>query len=253
MIIIGEGRVGGGLKRRAERLGVPATVISRSSNWDVIDPAGGGPILVCTNAGDLAAVIQSTPEPRLDDLVFVQNGMLDTFLETRGREGNTRGLLYFAVPTRGIEPRPGGESVFSGPHADSMATLFHALELGAESVTKQDFSNEMASKLIWNCVFGLLCDVFESTVGAICDENRDAVQGLVAELVTVANAGIHTTLDAEITTASLINYSMSISTYRGALKQWQWRNGWFTDAAQRLRINTPLHDQFLVGRRPDGR
>ena len=253
MIIVGNGRVGGSLKRKANRLGVPATLVSRNSGWESIDIEEGGPIMVCTNADDLAGVLEATPGQRRGDLVFVQNGMLDTFLDAEGCGGNTRGLLYFAAPARGIEPQPGGVSIFSGPHALAMVEFFQALELEARSVPPLDFANEMASKLIWNCVFGLLSDTLNLPVGEICRLHRSTVETVTDELVSVCNAGIQTTLRTNETVEGLVAYSMSIPNYQGALKQWRWRNGWFAESAQRLGIETPTHDKFLVGRRPDGR
>jgi len=228
-------------------------VVSRSSGWAEVRPTVSGPILVCTNADDLEDIIHSTPADRLRDLVFIQNGMLDTFLAQHGCQGNTRGLLYFAVPKRGLEPQPGEESVFSGPHAETMTRLFASLDLAARGVVRSEFSNEMASKLIWNCVFGLLCDVFDQPVGWVCTEERGAVDALVAELVEVVNRGIGTTIKANPTSDDLVSYSMSIPSYQGTLKQWVWRNGWFVEAADRLKFKTPIHDEFLVGRRPVGR
>ena len=74
---------------------------------------------------------------------------------------------------------------------------------------------------IWNCVFGLLSDVIDRLVGTICVEHRVSVDGLVAELVAVRNAGIQTTLEASTTSEDLVAYSMSIPEYQGALKQWE--------------------------------
>jgi ketopantoate reductase len=253
MIIIGQGRVGGGLIRRADRVGVATKPVTRTAGWSQIRGDGAGPILVCTNADDLACVIDATPEQRRQDLVFVQNGMLNTHLKELGRAANTRGLLYFAVPTRGVEPEPGGESIFTGPHAESMANWFHAIELAADAVSADAFSNEMASKLIWNCVFGLLCDVHDAPVGRICSHHRDAVDALAQELISVINAGIHTSLEPQATILDLVAYSESIPDYQGTLKQWPWRNGWFVNTAKTLGRPTPIHDDFLLGRRPDGR
>ena len=253
MIIIGSGRVGGGLKLRADRVGVAATMVSRRDGWAAVRADESGPILVCVNAGDLGNILDSTPTARHDDLVFIQNGMLDTFLSDRRLAANSRGLLYFAVPKRGVEPQPGGPSIFAGLHANAMVAFFQSIELEAQAVSKSEFSNEMATKLIWNCVFGLLCEVLDIPVGQICTDHRAAIDSLVEELVTVANVGIDTSLDAATTSDSLVAYSNSIPNYQGALKQWEWRNGWFVDAAKRLNIVTPTHHKFLVGRRPVGR
>ena len=149
--------------------------------------------------------------------------MLDTFLTREGLSDSTRGLLYFAVPKRGLEPQPGGASIFSGPHAEVM-TEFFELDLEARCVSRQDFSNEMASKLIWNCVFGLLSDVIDRPVGTICVEHRVSVDGLVAELVSICNAGIQTTLEANATSEDLSRTRCRFPNTKAlSLKQWKER------------------------------
>ncbi len=250
MIIVGQGRVGQGLSRRAERSGVPHHLVSRTEGWSAIEPTGHGPILVCTNAGDLAAVVEKTPNRRREDLVFIQNGMLENALQALGCGENTRGLLYFAASQRGAEIEPGGDSIFTGTHALSLANWFHAVELGADEVTRAEFMNEMASKLIWNCTFGLLCDVHNVSVGVLVEHHRTQVDILIAELCTVANASIQTTLLPARVSEELCDYSRSIASYQGTLKQWKWRNGWFVDASAASGIQTPVHDALLKGRRP---
>jgi ketopantoate reductase len=250
MIIIGQGRVGSGLSRRAERNRVPHQVVTRDDGWSAIESEGDGPILVCTNAGDISEVVGRTPIGRRPDLVFIQNGMLNTALFSLDCDLNTRGLLYFAASSRGAEIEPGGESIFTGPHAMSMVNWFHAIELGADEVSVSAFSNEMASKLIWNCTFGLLCDVHNVSVDRLVEEHRVEVDTLIAELCGVANRVIGTNLVEEDVSAELCQYSRSIAGYQGSLKQWEWRNGWFRSAAQERAIPCPVHERLLVGRAP---
>ena len=247
MIIIGNGRVGGALNRRANAAGEPSTVISRSSGWDILEsPDAHGPILVTTNAGDLEQVIAQVPSCRHKELAFTQNGMIDDVLRKHGLEGNTRGLLYFAVPKRGADISPGGASIFTGPYADSVTDWFQQVDLDANEVQKEHFRNEMFSKLIWNCVFGLMCDVYDCTVGELVGSRRSMIDELVAELSQVANFRGNATLNASETSDSLCEYSMSIPGYQGALKQWEWRNGWFVQATVNLEEETPRHHELLL-------
>ena len=220
------GRVGRGLKELSEAHGSEVQGISRDAGWDQIDPTGSGPILVCVNAGDLGSVIDRVPEPRRADLVFIQNGMLDTFLDECGCGGNTRGLLYFAVPSLGAAVQPGGPSIFTGRHSEAVVHWFRGIGLEAQVVDRLQFSNEMASKLIWNCTFGLLCDVHDESVDSLVAKHRDDVGLLVSDLVQIANGAIGTTLGAADTAEQLCAYSNSIPGYRATLKQWRWRNGW---------------------------
>jgi hypothetical protein len=245
MIVIGMGRVGQGIRRCAERNGVRLHSIDRENGWEALGTENAGPVLVTTNAGDLVDVVGRVPSERLADLVFVQNGMIDSVLAGLGLSENTRGLLYFAVPSRGLDPQPGGDSIFCGPHADSMCNWFHAIELGADAVSGDEFQAEMMSKLIWNCVFGLLCDVHQCSVGTLVGNHRADVDALIGELVQVSNGGAGTRLSKAEVSDALCAYSMSISEYTGTLKQWNWRNGWFVDASAALATETPFHTELL--------
>ena len=51
---------------------------------------GPGPILVCTRNDDLGAIVEATPPERRKDLVFLQNGMLQPWLDAKGLGTNTQ-------------------------------------------------------------------------------------------------------------------------------------------------------------------
>ena len=50
-----------------------------------------GPIYVCTRNDDLEAIIEKTPVNRREDLVFLQNGILSPYLQSKGLLMNTQG------------------------------------------------------------------------------------------------------------------------------------------------------------------
>jgi hypothetical protein len=243
------GRVGRGLRSLAEGAGAEVQPVCRELGWETIEAGGTGPILVCVNAGDLEAVIDGVPRERRPDLVFVQNGMLDTFLDGRGCARNTRGLLYFAVPSLGAAVQPGGASIFTGEHSEAIVHWFRLIGLEADVVDRMKFGNQMASKLIWNCTFGLLCDVYDEPVDLVVERHRDDVGVLVSELIQISNRSIGTTLNASETTEHLCTYSASLQGYRATLKQWTWRNGWFVEAAMRLGHAGQIHRDQLAERR----
>ena len=56
-----------------------------------------GPIYVCTRNNVLDDIVAMTPEERRQDLVFMQNGMLEPWLASKGLEDNTQCLIYMAV------------------------------------------------------------------------------------------------------------------------------------------------------------
>ena len=250
MIIVGNGRVGGGLYRRAQSRSVRVHMVSRTDGHGYIDERPDVPILVCTNAGDLRELIDTIPYDRRPSLIFVQNGMIDPALDETGCGACTRGLLYFAAATRGAEIEPGGSSIFTGPNAQYAVDWFHAIGLEAGVVSPNSFAADMASKLIWNCTFGLLCDVYQTSVGVLVDQHRDEVDQLISELCMVATEGIGCQLDSAQVSTDLCAYSLRIADYRGALKQWEWRNGWFVDSAETLGLSTPIHLELLKRRDP---
>ena len=245
MIILGNGRVGGSLYRRAQNRNIEVQLLDRTTSRAHLSQYTDTPILVCTNADDIAGVVATIPPDSLQSLVFVQNGMIDPVLDELGCGRATRGLLYFAVPTRGSAIEPGGVSVFTGPLAQRVVDWFGAVELDANVVSSATFSAEMASKLIWNCTFGLLCDVHQRSVGVLVEHHRDEVDRLVTELCMVASAALGCPLDPVKISDDLCAYSLSIHGYRGALKQWKWRNGWFVEVATRLQMATPTHSHLL--------
>ena len=111
-IVIGAGRIGTAFSAAAG-----CALITRERGWFVLDEPAGDPIAVCVRNDDLGAVLAAVPKHRWPDLVFVQNGMIDPWLEDHGLEGNTRGLLFFAVATRG-----GADDDCSGAVAGGSAT-----------------------------------------------------------------------------------------------------------------------------------
>jgi hypothetical protein len=65
------------------------------SSRESVIPVDGqiGPIYICTRNDDLESIIEKTPMNRREDLVFLQNGMLASFLQEKGLEKNTQGIL----------------------------------------------------------------------------------------------------------------------------------------------------------------
>lgn len=57
------------------------------------------PIYVCVPEDEVAAVIDSCPPEKREDLVFMQNGCLEPLLKSRGlcRGEQTQATLYFHI------------------------------------------------------------------------------------------------------------------------------------------------------------
>lgn len=247
LIVIGAGRIGTALADRSQKsTREPFVLVDRQRGWDQIDPERSGPILLAVRNDDLAAVLERVPEQRRADLVFVQNGMLRPWLEERRLATNTRGLLFMAVPSVGAAIEPGGESPFWGPHAAAMVEEFAALDLPAKVVDERTFTEIELEKLIWNCAFGLFCQVLDCDVGAVVEQHRSRLRLLVSEMLAVGGPALGVTLELDPLMERLCEYSRSIPSYRGAVKDWAWRNGWFVTTARKQKKRMPTHDMLLL-------
>lgn len=247
VIVIGAGRIGTALAGRQDDQGRQRFVlVDRARGWEQIDADAKGPIVLAVRNDDLTAVLERVPRSRHGDLVFVQNGMLRPWLQDRGLSGATRGLLFMAVPTVGAAIEPGGESPFWGPHADAMVEAFTAVALPAKVVDARAFAAIELEKLIWNCAFGLFCQAFDCDVGTVVEQHRPRLKLLVAELLAVGGPALAVSLELDPLVERLCEYSRSIPRYRGAVKEWPWRNGWFVSTARARKIRTPTHDMLLL-------
>jgi len=246
--LVGAGRIGGALARAAGARRLPHHVVRRDAGWDALRE-GTGPVLVTVRNDDLDAVVARVPEARRDDLVFIQNGMLRDWQAAAGLSHATRGLLFFAVPSRGAPIEVGGPSPFTGPHAAAVVEFMTAIEVPAEVVDAAAFARVELEKLVWNAAFGLLCERFEASVGTLVEAHADVTTALCGELLDVGARKLGLPLDAaarEGMIARLLAYSRSIAGYRGAVKEWPWRNGWFVAAADAIGVATPCHTALLA-------
>lgn len=244
--IIGAGRVGQALQRRAEEAGVAGVLVSRTAGWEGLEGPAGRPILVTTRNDDLAGAVARVPAHRRADLVFIQNGMIRPLLGTLGLAQATRGILYFAVPARGDDLTVGDPSPFTGPAAQAVVTWLAALGVPANPVSAAAFAEVELEKLLWNCVFGLLCQAKSATVGQVCEAHGEELAALTAELLAVGQEALGTELAPEPLLARMCAYSRSIPTYRGAVKEWAYRNGWFVDLAKTSGHALPVHARLLA-------
>lgn len=228
--IVGSGRIGTALAQMGD-----AIVIRRGEAI----PANDGPIYVCTRNDDLDAVVEATPPARREDLVFVQNGMLRSWLASRDLQDNTQALIYFAVQKLRDKPVDGGGTVAWGKWALALTERLQSVGLDCKVVDRGTFDRQMIEKLLWNCIFGLLSQRYAASVGEVVDRHADDVEALVGELAPIAERTLKLQLESGVT-QRLCDYSKSVADYRGAVKELPWRNGWFLDIER-----TPLHVRWL--------
>ncbi|MFN7144104.1 MAG: ketopantoate reductase family protein [Myxococcota bacterium] len=249
LVVVGAGRVGSAFVRAAEGLGVPVEIVGRAGGVAGGPPPAPGshPILVCTRADDLEDVLARTPDERRRDLVFVQNGMIAPLLARHGLAGNTQGLVYFAATSRQGPIEPGAPSLFHGPHAAAIVAMLDAAGIPARVVPDREaFAREVATKLAWNLVFGLLGERFGETVGESATRRRDLVETLAAEAAPVLSRALGAEVPVAPLVERLVAYSLGIPTFRASVKELRWRNGWLAEAARAANIATPLHDRLLA-------
>ncbi len=249
MVVIGAGRIGTALSTLGRMKDQPVQLVNRTGGWTALDGPAGNPVLVATRNNDLAEVIGKTPAPRRADLVFVQNGMIQPLLASRGLEEATRGLLFFAVPTRGALPTLGPASPFHGRHAEAVVRFLRVLGLPSEVVSEEAFAAVELEKLIWNCALGLLCQAHNATVGEVVDKHGDDLRAVVTELHAVGQTALELKVPLEPLLQRIQSYSVSIRHYRGAVKEVRWRNGWFRREADRRSLSMPQHEALWRGLR----
>jgi hypothetical protein len=240
-IVIGEGRIGTVFSRAAG-----CALVTRHRGWYVLDEPAGDPIAVCVRNDDLGAVLTAVPKHRWADLVFVQNGMIDPWLEDHGLEGNTRGLLFFAVATRGGAAEPGGISRFTGAHANAMALWLESLGLRAEVIGRRAFSAVMLEKLIWNTAFGLLCERHGVGVGVILEQQGAELAALSRELNAVGRAALGHRPRRRRAARRPARLRRQHPGHRAGVKEWPWRGGWFDESARVYRVEVPTFDALVA-------
>jgi hypothetical protein len=225
LTIVGAGRVGQVLARCGA--GQEPRLVRRGEAIKALS----GPVVVCVRNDQLQGFLENVHlEP--SRLVFVQNGVLEI------PEGSTQGILYFAAPKPDGVAVAGGTSFFYGPLAARMVALLKAGGLPAEELQAEDFKRELAIKLGWAVVFGLLGEVFQEKVGESL--GRKEVEMLAEELSLVFSKAL-----APVTPELLIErwraYSMGIPHWEARIKDRPWRNGWVEQQAAAAGISCPLH------------
>lgn len=229
--VVGKGRIGLMLKSLLPE----AHMVGRA------DPIPSGhPIIVATRCDDLDDVIARVSKEGREKLIFVQNGMLHSWNVTNGLENTTQALMYVAVSSRGSEPVDGGRTVVTGPHAEFFCSILRKGGFLCRSISQEEYQAELVEKFVWNCGFGLLCQHFSCTVGEVVRDYKEEANILLWELASDTSTLMDCSIDEGVC-ERLCAYSESIFSYRGAVKEWKWRNGWLWD-----RKKGAQHQRYLL-------
>ncbi len=247
LLIVGRGRIGSLFADLAAAQGLAHRALSRADLPGPLGEPGAGPALVCTRNDDLDGLLPLVHPSRHAHLVFVQNGMLRPWLEARGLQGATQGLLYVAVPRVGAPPEPGGESLLWGPHAEVVAALLQRGGVAARATTDAaEYARASAYKFSWNAAFGLIGQATGLPVGAVAEREPEAVRALCAEMAPVLGAALGVDLDGAHMAEHGLAYARRIPAYKASLKEWRWRNGWLVEEARARGVALPEHAGWLA-------
>ena len=235
-IIIGGGRIGSALSD----MGVPGDVVVRRGEPIPLEPAT-GPIYISTRNDDLDAIVEATPPHRREDLVFMQNGMLGKFLDSKGLSANTQILLYLAVAKLGEKPidgiteyNPEGLTAATGKWAGAFAARLAKGDLKCRALDGDLYTAAMLEKHVWICSFMLTGALNGGiTVGEVESQHSDQLRAFVEELCAAGEVRLGVKLPPGVFDR-LAAYGRSVAHFPTAVKEFEWRNGWFyaiTEAA----------------------
>ena len=251
-LIVGGGRIGSLLYDLNDKQDV-----FNNKRTDTV-AEGSGPIYVCTRNADLENIIETCPESRREDLVFLQNGVLTKYLETKGLADNTQGLIYFAVSKKGeaaidgiTDLNPDGLTAVTGKWASDFAARLQKGNLKCHILDKPAWTVAMLEKHIWICAFMAVGAKHGGcTVGEVEGKHNAEVRALIAELGRAAAEESRVAFPAGVADR-LCAYARSVSHFPTALKEFEWRNGWFTDVTfkavtRMLPDPCPLHSEIMT-------
>lgn len=240
--IIGGGRIGNLLEKGGESI-----LLKRGDSISAENE--GTPILIATRNDSLEKIIEECPENRLKDLVFLQNGYLDGFLEEKGLADNTQSLLYLSVPALGAEPvdgvtsvSPEGLTAATGIHAQALADRLAALDLKCKVISPEEYKPAMFEKLIWISTYMLVGTAKEcGSVGEAGSAHADVVEAVVNELLAAVSAkeGIEFPDGAM---ARLSAYTDVVADFPCGVKEFEWRNEYFYNLGDDA---CPTHNALL--------
>eukprot|EP00585_Thalassiosira_rotula_P005490 CAMPEP_0196141546 /NCGR_PEP_ID=MMETSP0910-20130528/9948_1 /TAXON_ID=49265 /ORGANISM="Thalassiosira rotula, Strain GSO102" /LENGTH=310 /DNA_ID=CAMNT_0041402711 /DNA_START=13 /DNA_END=945 /DNA_ORIENTATION=+ len=242
-IVIGGGRIGSLISNDAKLLGRNDPIASS------IDANGEGPIFIATRNDVLESIVDECPANRRGDLVFLQNGYLDNFLERKGLLSNTQALLYLSVASLGVDPvdgitsvNPEGLTAATGVHALAFADRLASLGLKCNVVSASEYRPAMFEKLIWIATYMLVGTAKDcNSVGQAGSDHTELVQDIISELVSAvgANEGI---AFPSGTIERLAAYTDVVTDFPCGVKEFEWRNKYFYDLGDDA---CPIHNGLL--------
>lgn len=244
-IIGGNGRIGATLAQAGNCIVV-------SSKEETIDPNGSGPIFVATRNDALEYIINvQCPKERHADLVFVQNGYLNTYLQSKNLvDSTTQVLLYLSVAAKGMAPidgvttyNPEGLTKAYGKHANNFAQRLQALDLKClVCTTEEDFLPAMYEKLMWITTYMLVGTA--NGCASVGEASKD-YPGQIATIVNEMKSALerkYGIVFEQGTLERLASYTDVVADFPCGVKEFEWRNEFFWNLGDEL---VPTHNKLL--------
>uniref|UniRef100_A0A7S2B9P5 Uncharacterized protein n=1 Tax=Florenciella parvula TaxID=236787 RepID=A0A7S2B9P5_9STRA len=172
-------------------------------------------------------------------MVFLQNGFLEDYLESKGLADNTQALIYFAVSKKGETPidgitdlSPDGLTVTTGKWGDVVAERIQACGMKCGVVDAATYRKAMFEKLMWICAFMLVGTVNGGiTVGEVVGKKTEEVVDLILEMGDAITESTGVEFDDRCA-ARLCSYAQAVAHFPTAIKEFEWRNGFFWDLSE---------------------
>ncbi|KAA8498756.1 hypothetical protein FVE85_6341 [Porphyridium purpureum] len=198
-VIVGSGRLGTFLANvgRGDDLVLP--------KGGLIPPDHPGPVYACVPAAQLETVVSACPESKLEDLVLVQEGAVESLFRRLGLQDNTRAHLCFCIPRLGGKPREmvaedaadedDGLTLVTGKWATAFAERIERAELKCSVVFSQAYRRGYFEKLVWLSALHLIGSVHGGlSLSETAAQHRDELEDLTYELARFIRFGLAVSL-----------------------------------------------------------
>jgi len=190
---------------------------------------------VCTRNDALDSVIDTVPADRRSDLVFLQNGWLGPYLESKDLAAASQCLVFFAVaalddaPIDGVtDLNPEGLTTATGKWAGALTARLAAKGLRCRAADGDAFAVPMLEKHVWICAFMMVGATHGGiTVGEVEAKHAAEVDALIVELLGAGAADLGVEVDAATAPDRLRAYARAVAHFPTAVKEFPWRNGYF--------------------------
>jgi len=268
-VIVGGGRIGTMLLDFGSRRGFDDTLVRRG---ELIPADHPGPVYVCTQIDDVAAVVAACPDAKKDDLVFLQDGMLEPLFQRNGLYGPTQAALWLACMRVGGKPvdgdnvdAPEGLTTASGKWAGAFAMRMSTGNLACMVKQDRDARRSTMEKLVFVSAYNLVGAIHGGlSVGEVATRHGDEVGQLCRELASFIRFTLSVSLFSGLD-ERLASYAAKMEFMRTELRDFEFRNGYFYRFSKMagtranpagIKVNvpdtTPLHTDYLLWAKEKG-